>query len=106
MLLEFFGVGTDSKPIRAAGRLRIGELHVSAELANRVSNVVVIGSDADRQWMRGPRGSFIGVLNQRLARSIGDLQDIVRALREKGAQLQATEQPINTSTAAGKASAG
>jgi DNA invertase Pin-like site-specific DNA recombinase len=39
----------------------------------------------------------------RLARSMGDLQDIVRHLRLKGAQLQATEQPINTSTAAGKA---
>ena len=39
----------------------------------------------------------------RLARSIGDLQDIVRALRAKGVALKATEQPIDTSTAAGKA---
>jgi DNA invertase Pin-like site-specific DNA recombinase len=39
----------------------------------------------------------------RLARSIGDLQDIVRAVRAKGAVLRATEQPIDTSTAAGKA---
>jgi DNA invertase Pin-like site-specific DNA recombinase len=39
----------------------------------------------------------------RLARSIADLQDIVRALRAKGAALKATEQPIDTSTAAGKA---
>jgi DNA invertase Pin-like site-specific DNA recombinase len=38
----------------------------------------------------------------RLARSIGDLQDIVRSLRAKGASLRATEQPIDTSTAAGK----
>src|SRR3979411_780213 len=38
----------------------------------------------------------------RLARSIGDLQDIVRAVRAKGASLKATEQPINTATAAGK----
>ena len=38
----------------------------------------------------------------RLARSIGDLQDIVRALKAKGAILRATEQPIDTSTAAGK----
>jgi DNA invertase Pin-like site-specific DNA recombinase len=38
----------------------------------------------------------------RLARSIGDLQDIVRALRAKGASLKATEQPIDTGTAAGK----
>jgi DNA invertase Pin-like site-specific DNA recombinase len=39
----------------------------------------------------------------RLARSIGDLQDIVRAVRAKGSTLKATEQPIDTSTAAGKA---
>jgi Resolvase, N terminal domain len=38
----------------------------------------------------------------RLARSIGDLQDIVRTVRGKGASLKATEQPIDTSTAAGK----
>ena len=39
----------------------------------------------------------------RLARSIGDLQDIVRELKAKGAILKATEQPIDTSNAAGKA---
>lgn len=39
----------------------------------------------------------------RLARSIGDLQDIVRTVRSKGASLKATEQPIDTTTAAGKA---
>ena len=38
----------------------------------------------------------------RLARSIGDLQDIVRAVKAKCATLKATEQPIDTSTAAGK----
>jgi len=38
----------------------------------------------------------------RLARSIGDLQDIVRALKAKGVALRALEQPIDTSTAAGK----
>ena len=39
----------------------------------------------------------------RLARSIGDLQVIVRAIRDKGAALACTEQPVDTSTAAGKA---
>jgi hypothetical protein len=39
----------------------------------------------------------------RLARSIGDLPDIVRAIKVKGAALKATEQPIDTGTAAGKA---
>ncbi len=35
--------------------------------------------------------------------TIGDLQDIVRSVKAKGASLKATEQPIDTSTAAGKA---
>ena len=39
----------------------------------------------------------------RLARSIGDLQDVVRELKAKGATLRAIEQPIDTSSAAGKA---
>jgi len=39
----------------------------------------------------------------RLARSMSDLQIIVAMLKEKGAHLAATEQPVDTSTAAGKA---
>lgn len=39
----------------------------------------------------------------RLARSIADLQTIVQMLRAKGVALQCTEQPVDTSTAAGKA---
>jgi hypothetical protein len=38
----------------------------------------------------------------RLVPSIGDLQDIVRTVKTRGASLKATEQPIDTSTAAGK----
>jgi Resolvase, N terminal domain len=38
----------------------------------------------------------------RLARSIGDLQDIVRNVRARAAVLKATEQPIDTGKAAGK----
>jgi DNA invertase Pin-like site-specific DNA recombinase len=39
----------------------------------------------------------------RLARSIKDLQDIVYTLKERGITLRATEQPIDTQSAAGKA---
>lgn len=39
----------------------------------------------------------------RLARSLSDLQIIVTRLKSKGAHLVATEQPVDTSTAAGKA---
>lgn len=39
----------------------------------------------------------------RLARSMKDLQDIVHELRRRGVTLKATEQPIDTGSAAGKA---
>ena len=39
----------------------------------------------------------------RLARSMRDLQVIVATLKDKGAHLAATEQPVDTSTAADKA---
>ena len=39
----------------------------------------------------------------RLARSLRDLQNIVHELKERRVTLRATEQPINTGTAAGKA---
>ena len=40
---------------------------------------------------------------ERLARSMRDLQAIVATLKDKGAHLAATEQPVDTSSAAGKA---
>ncbi len=39
----------------------------------------------------------------RPARSIKDLQDIVYALNQQGVTLRATEQPVDTRSAAGKA---
>lgn len=39
----------------------------------------------------------------RLARSVKDLENIVARIRERGAFLRATEQPIDTATPAGKA---
>ena len=38
----------------------------------------------------------------RLARSIADLASIVRTLESKGVALRATDQPVDTSTAAGR----
>ena len=50
------------------------------------------------------KGDVLGVTRvDRLARSIGDLQTIVKAIKTKGASLECTEQPLNTGTAAGKA---
>lgn len=50
-----------------------------------------------------PGDALVVTRIDRLARSIADLQDIVRTLKAKGASLRATEQPIDTNTAAGKA---
>ena len=50
-----------------------------------------------------PGDTLVVTRIDRLARSMRDLQNIVHELREKGAHLKATEQPVDTATAAGKA---
>ena len=50
-----------------------------------------------------PGDTLVVTRIDRLARSMRDLQDIVHELKGKGVALRATEQPIDTSTAAGKA---
>jgi DNA invertase Pin-like site-specific DNA recombinase len=53
-------------------------------------------------WMR--EGDIVIITKiDRLARSSRDLQNIAHKLIEKGVDLKATDQPIDTSTAAGKA---
>ena len=54
------------------------------------------------QFLR-PGDTLVITRIDRLARSLRDLQDIVHELKEKGVTLKATEQPVDTSTAAGKA---
>lgn len=50
-----------------------------------------------------PGDTLIVTRIDRLARSIKDLQDIVYSLSQRGITLKATEQPVDTRTAAGKA---
>jgi DNA invertase Pin-like site-specific DNA recombinase len=50
-----------------------------------------------------PGDTLVVTRIDRLARSLKDLQDIVHELKGRGVALRATEQPIDTSTAAGKA---
>src|SRR6195952_3566555 len=50
-----------------------------------------------------PGDTLIVTRIDRLARSMKDLQDIVHELKTRNVALRATEQPIDTSTAAGKA---
>jgi DNA invertase Pin-like site-specific DNA recombinase len=54
------------------------------------------------QFMR-PGDTLVVTRIDRLARSMRDLQNIVHDLKHKGVDLKATEQPIDTSNAAGKA---
>ncbi len=50
-----------------------------------------------------PGDTLVVTRIDRLARSMKDLQDIVSELKERGVSLRATEQPVDTATAAGKA---
>ena len=50
-----------------------------------------------------PGDTLVVTRIDRLARSLKDLQDIVHELKTRGVALRATEQPVDTSTAAGKA---
>jgi len=50
-----------------------------------------------------PGDTLVVTRVDRLARSMKDLQDIVHELKVKGVTLRATEQPVDTGTAAGKA---
>ena len=50
-----------------------------------------------------PGDTLVVTRIDRLARSMRDLQDIVHELKAKGVALRATEQPVDTGTAAGKA---
>ncbi|MFV1875503.1 recombinase family protein [Nioella sp.] len=54
------------------------------------------------QFLR-PGDTLVVTRLDRLARSMDDLSQIVNELQERGAALKATEQPVDTSTAAGKA---
>jgi len=86
------------------------------EAALRAAGCQTIRSEKKSAASRGARGELQILLDflragdtlvvtriDRLARSMKDLQDIVHELKAKGVTLKATEQPIDTGTAAGKA---
>jgi DNA invertase Pin-like site-specific DNA recombinase len=83
--------------LRAAGCDVIRTEKVSGTTRNGRAELEIL-----LQFLR-PGDTLMVTRVDRLARSIADLQDIVRELKAKGAALKATEQPIDTSTAAGKA---
>ncbi len=75
---------------------------IRAEKASGTSRVGRTELETLLDFVR-PGDTLVVTRIDRLARSLRDLQNIVHDLRAKGAHLKATEQPIDTSTAAGKA---
>ena len=83
--------------LKAAGCHRVWEEKVSG-----TSRVPRMELESVLSYLRS--GDTLVVTRiDRLARSLKDLQDIIHELKDRGVHLQATEQPIDTSTAAGKA---
>ena len=72
--------------------------------SEKVSGTSVSGRNELRTLMDFARNGDEVVVTRidRLARSVRDLQNLVFELQEKGVSLKATEQPIDTSTSAGK----
>src|SRR5271166_6179752 len=104
MLYGYARVSTTDQDlaIQEAALKAVGCQVVSSEKVSGTSTVGRAELATLLQFIR--KGDTLVVTRiDRLARSIGDLQDIVRTLKAKGATLRATEQPIDTSTAAGKA---
>lgn len=73
--------------------------------SEKVSGTSLDGRTELQTLMQFLRAGDILVVTRidRLARSLRDLQNLVADLKAKGVHLKATEQPIDTSTAAGKA---
>ncbi len=83
--------------LKAAGCHRVWE-----EKGSGTSRVSRVELESVLSYLRS--GDTLVVTRiDRLARSLRDLQDIIHELKGRGVNLQATEQPIDTSTAAGKA---
>tara|TARA_Y100001934_G_scaffold91118_1_gene112776 strand:+ start:164 stop:709 length:546 start_codon:yes stop_codon:yes gene_type:complete len=72
--------------------------------SEKVSGTTVNGRDELKTLIEFLREGDTLVVTRvdRLGRSVLDLQTIVRDLRERGVELKATEQPIDTTTSAGK----
>ena len=85
--------GRDASQVGASGRTETGD---GATLTGRPELQTILD-------FIHPGETLVVTRIDRLARSMRDLQLIVATLKDKGANLAATEQPVDTSTAAGKA---
>lgn len=94
--------GDQDLAIQEAALQRAGCTIIRSE---KVSGTSLDGRTELQTLMQFLRAGDILVVTRidRLARSLRDLQNLVGDLKAKGGHLKATEQPIDTSTAAGKA---
>ncbi|MEO9575640.1 MAG: recombinase family protein [Roseobacter sp.] len=83
--------------LKAAGCQKVFEEKISGNTRSGRQALV-----SALEYMRGGDTLVVTRLD-RLARSMSDLLSIVSELKDKGVQLKATEQPVDTSSAAGKA---
>lgn len=89
-------VGIQVDALKAAGCMVVRSEKVSGTSRNGRTELQVLFDFLQ------PGDTLLVTRVDRLARSVKDLQDIVHELRGKAVSLKATEQPIDTSTAAGK----
>ena len=84
--------------------MRLKKQGVRLSVRNKVSGTYTQGRDELNTLLEFLRDGDELVVTRvdRLARSVLDLQTIVRDIKSKGVHLRATEQPIDTSTPAGK----
>ena len=89
---------------KAGGARRDGRTELQVLLGSRcfdhAVSYLLIQPNASRFLRDGD--TLVVTRIDRLARSLRDLQDIVHELKAKGMALKATEQPVDTGTAAGK----
>lgn len=89
--------GTQEAALKAAGCMVVrSEKVTGTKLDGRAELQTLL------EFLR-PGDTLVVTRIDRLARSLRDLQNIVHDLKQRGVFLKATEQPIDTQTAAGKA---
>ena len=103
MKVAYLRVSSTSQSLEVQ-RDAVSKLNVEKIFEEKVSGTSTIGRDKLRECLDFVREGDELVITRidRLARSVLDLQTIVKQLNEKGVTLTATEQPIDTKTASGK----
>ena len=103
MKVAYLRVSSSSQSLEVQ-REAVSKLNIQKIFEEKVSGTSTQGRDKLKECLDFVREGDELVITRidRLARSILDLQVIVKELNDKGVTLTATEQPIDTKTASGK----